>query len=310
MPVRIYDIAKKLGIESKEVLAKAKELGIAAKVPSSSLDKITGEYLGTAIGRQPAAQPAVRRPRQPLPPAADSSPSPRRRRRPSLKSRLLRQRRARARPAAPVSEWPEPAEPLPVRWRSPASPPPAPPAARFLPRRPLRRRSVIPAAPVAPMPAARRRRLVIRAAPFLLPVVVPPPAPNRPRRLPFLHRLHPSQAGRQSWVHATASQTRPALRRRKVLPGAPASSSGRADFRGRGDIRSVRGGGPLGTAAHAAQGQRAAAEAAGQSGRARPVGQAAGQNRGAGHGRTDHAQAAHHRPRPGRTPQTQAVPDH
>ena len=46
MPVRIYDIAKKLGLESKEVLAKAKELGIAAaKVPSSSLDKITAEYL-------------------------------------------------------------------------------------------------------------------------------------------------------------------------------------------------------------------------------------------------------------------------
>ncbi len=46
MPVRIYDIAKKLGIESKEVLAKAKSLGIAAaKVPSSSLDKITAEYL-------------------------------------------------------------------------------------------------------------------------------------------------------------------------------------------------------------------------------------------------------------------------
>jgi len=46
MPVRIYDIAKKLGIENKEVLVKAKELGItAAKVPSSSLDKITAEYL-------------------------------------------------------------------------------------------------------------------------------------------------------------------------------------------------------------------------------------------------------------------------
>jgi translation initiation factor IF-2 len=46
MPVRIYEIAKKLGIESKEVLAKAKELGISgAKVPSSSLDKITAEYL-------------------------------------------------------------------------------------------------------------------------------------------------------------------------------------------------------------------------------------------------------------------------
>src|SRR4249920_3411530 len=46
MPVRIYDLAKKLGLESKEVLVKAKELGIsAAKVPSSSLDKITAEYL-------------------------------------------------------------------------------------------------------------------------------------------------------------------------------------------------------------------------------------------------------------------------
>ncbi len=51
MPVRIYDLAKKLGLESKEVLAKAKALGItAAKVPSSSLDKITAEYLEEQIG--------------------------------------------------------------------------------------------------------------------------------------------------------------------------------------------------------------------------------------------------------------------
>src|SRR3974390_693962 len=50
MPVRIYDISKKLGLENKEVLAKAKELGItAAKVPSSSLDKITAEYLETQL---------------------------------------------------------------------------------------------------------------------------------------------------------------------------------------------------------------------------------------------------------------------
>lgn len=46
MPVRIYDIAKRLKIESKAVLAKALELGInSAKKPSSSLDKITAEYL-------------------------------------------------------------------------------------------------------------------------------------------------------------------------------------------------------------------------------------------------------------------------
>ena len=46
MPVRIYEISKKLGIENKEVLAKAKELGItAARVPSSSLDKITADLV-------------------------------------------------------------------------------------------------------------------------------------------------------------------------------------------------------------------------------------------------------------------------
>lgn len=46
MPIRIYDIAQELGLDSHAVLAKAKELGITgARVPSSSLDKITGEYL-------------------------------------------------------------------------------------------------------------------------------------------------------------------------------------------------------------------------------------------------------------------------
>src|SRR6266566_3443575 len=50
MPVRIYDISKKLGLENKAVLAKAKELGIAAaRVASSSLDKITAEYLEQQI---------------------------------------------------------------------------------------------------------------------------------------------------------------------------------------------------------------------------------------------------------------------
>src|SRR6187431_693428 len=64
MPVRIYEIAKKLGIESKEVLAKAKELGISgAKVPSSSLDKITAEFLEGHF--QPAKPPA-----EPAPPTA------------------------------------------------------------------------------------------------------------------------------------------------------------------------------------------------------------------------------------------------
>jgi ABC-type ATPase involved in cell division len=56
MPVRIYDIAKKLGIENKQVLAKASELGIAsARVASSSLDRITGEYLESQLRDELAA---------------------------------------------------------------------------------------------------------------------------------------------------------------------------------------------------------------------------------------------------------------
>ncbi len=61
MPVRIYDIAKKLGIESKQVLVVAKELGIKeAKVPSSQLDKITAEFLVEKLGAlKPADLPPV-----------------------------------------------------------------------------------------------------------------------------------------------------------------------------------------------------------------------------------------------------------
>lgn len=56
MPTRIYDIAKKLGIESKQVLAKAKELGMeAAKVASSTLDTRTGDYLEGQLRDEMAA---------------------------------------------------------------------------------------------------------------------------------------------------------------------------------------------------------------------------------------------------------------
>src|SRR3954470_4138714 len=67
MPVRIYDISKKLGLENKEVLSKAKELGIAAaRVASSSLDKITAEYLEQQLI---IAHPGMVAPSQPAPAA-------------------------------------------------------------------------------------------------------------------------------------------------------------------------------------------------------------------------------------------------
>ncbi len=76
MPVRIYDISKKLGLENKQVLAKAKELGIAAaRVASSSLDKITAEYLEQQLAIAfPPPPPPTSPP--PAPPAAEPLPVP------------------------------------------------------------------------------------------------------------------------------------------------------------------------------------------------------------------------------------------
>src|SRR5579862_9483814 len=82
MPVRIYDISKKLGLENKEVLSKAKELGIAAaRVASSSLDKITAEYLEQQLilahperAATPAAPPSTPPPTEVAQPAAANGP--------------------------------------------------------------------------------------------------------------------------------------------------------------------------------------------------------------------------------------------
>ncbi|HEY3761356.1 MAG TPA: translation initiation factor IF-2 [Verrucomicrobiae bacterium] len=73
MPVRIYDIAKKYGLENKEILSKAKALGIAAaKVPSSSLDKISAEWLeGELLKDHPDIAP-----RQAAPPVEPPKPAP------------------------------------------------------------------------------------------------------------------------------------------------------------------------------------------------------------------------------------------
>ena len=75
MPVRIYDISKKLGLDNKEVLAKAKELGIAAaRVASSSLDKITAEYLEDLLRKEHPEITAVPPPQPPAPPPAPNEP--------------------------------------------------------------------------------------------------------------------------------------------------------------------------------------------------------------------------------------------
>jgi translation initiation factor IF-2 len=76
MPVRIYDISKKLGLENKIILAKAKSLGIAAaRVPSSSLDKISAEYLEEQLCiDHPELAAKLAPPPPPAPKAAPSEP--------------------------------------------------------------------------------------------------------------------------------------------------------------------------------------------------------------------------------------------
>src|SRR5712691_8366147 len=116
MPVRIYDISKKLGLENKDVLSKAKELGIAAaRVASSSLDKITAEYLEEKL-------------RLAFPNAA-----------------------APAAPAAPPPAPPTPQEPITIVSAPPTAPPP-PEIATAEP--PLEVEAPIAAGPPAPVSLA------------------------------------------------------------------------------------------------------------------------------------------------------------
>src|SRR5687768_12954115 len=123
MPVRIYEISKKLGIENKEVLAKAKELGItAARVPSSSLDKITAEFLESHL--KPAA-PVAPPPPPPAPPtpvviAAPPVPEP-------VAPVVVEPEPPPLAPEAPAITTPDPAEVVEAKAPPPIEEPPAPP---------------------------------------------------------------------------------------------------------------------------------------------------------------------------------------
>src|SRR5437763_42207 len=122
MPVRIYDISKKLGLENKEVLAKAKELGIAARVASSSLDKITAEYLEEKL-RLAYPDAAAQAPQ-----AAPAAPTPA----PTPAITIVKEPPPAAQAESVISEPPPPAPvaeaaPAPVSPPSPVSPP-APPS--------------------------------------------------------------------------------------------------------------------------------------------------------------------------------------
>lgn len=169
MPVRIYDLAKKLGLDSKSVLAKAKDLGIAtAKVPSSSLDKITAEYLEEQLRpmaktEEAAAAPApaeisappvveippVEAPPAPTPEVAPLVPTTTTLASPEKESRTV------AEPSTPpiVISAPPTAAPTPEPVQEVAATAPPAPQAKEVPAPPMPPEPAkAPEAPVAPVP--------------------------------------------------------------------------------------------------------------------------------------------------------------
>jgi translation initiation factor IF-2 len=219
MPVRIYDISKKLGLENKEVLTKAKSLGIAAaRVASSSLDKITAEYLEEQLRLEyphlttapavaaPAPSPV---PDQPVvilnvpPPETIAAPKP----------EVLTET------ATAVLE-PEPA-PAPVEAFVPPpipepSTPPPPPEPEIIPSIPEPVAEVSPPSP--PPPAVPQGPKVGDKVGF---IQLPPKPGPKPVEKPAPFKPAPSF---------------------KPAPRPQQPDFRRTDFNKRGDIRSVRGG--------------------------------------------------------------------
>ncbi|HEY2952966.1 MAG TPA: translation initiation factor IF-2 [Verrucomicrobiae bacterium] len=203
MPVRIYDLAKKLGLESKEVLAKAKTLGIAAaKVPSSSLDKITAEYLEEQLGGKKIAPPVT------LPPAPEAilvvkAPEPP----PPV-----------ATEAVPVLPPASPAMPVEAKAESPAAPPAA---VLELKEVPVVVEPAAPPPPIGPQIGDKIGSIKLPAKPAPRPAEKsgafrPPPRPGMPGRAE-----QPRGTGDTRILRGTQPQGRAGLGQPRPAPAGP-----------------------------------------------------------------------------------------
>ncbi len=228
MPVRIYDLAKKLGIESKEVLAKAKELGIAAaKVPSSSLDKITAGFLEETLAKL-------------YPPPVSMAP-------PAPPEPVL------APPPAVVIVTGPPAEPKPATTPEATIPLPETPAADVIASAPPVATSEV--AAVAPPISLPPPVVALPVAPPT-PVEIPKPAAPPP---PPLTPPKPKLGEKVGFVQLPQKPAPRPPAERTPARGVP--PTGKTDFVRRGEVR--RGpGGPMAPSAPSFPGQRPAPRAA------------------------------------------------
>jgi translation initiation factor IF-2 len=219
MPVRIYDIAKRLGLESKEVISKAKELNIAAaKVPSSSLDKISAEWLEEEIIK---TNPAVAARFAPKTAEIKPKPAP-----VEEKIQIITAPPPAPAPAPePVVEvQPEP-QPAPVAVAAPPAVNVAAVSAPAVPA-PAPISDSAPAAPASAVPPPAPPQPVVPATP------PPPPAPRIGDKVGFI-QLAPRPGSRTGDRERGGTSSRP-LSTPGARPGQPKRGMGRQPFqRGR-----------------------------------------------------------------------------
>ncbi|MER6915436.1 translation initiation factor IF-2 [Streptomyces sp. NPDC000594] len=163
--VRVYELAKEFGVESKVVMAKLQELGEFVRSASSTIEapvvrKLTDALQGSGSAGKPSAKPGAPRKAAPTP--------------------------AAPRPGGPVPGAPSPAAPRPGAPK-PGAPAPRP-AASAAPAAPA---GGTPAAPAAsapspgprpgPKPAPARPAAPVPQAEFSAPAPAQPAAPQAPR---------------------------------------------------------------------------------------------------------------------------------
>ncbi|WP_241384280.1 translation initiation factor IF-2 [Rhodococcus sp. CH91] len=216
---RVHELAKELGVTSKELLARLKEQGEFVKSASSTVEPPVARRLRESFGKAEADGAAAKAAPTPAPKPGAPRPGPR----PTPASPAPAADAARPKPGAPKPAAPKPA-PAPEK---PAAPAPQAPAAEAAPQAPAAQAPApapqAPAAKPGPKPAGPRpgpKTPRVGNNPYSsAPAERPAPRPGAPRPGPGGPRPAPGQAG----PRPTPGQGRPA-----AGPGGPRPAPGQA----------------------------------------------------------------------------------
>ncbi|UZF47044.1 translation initiation factor IF-2 [Rhodococcus rhodochrous] len=215
---RVHELAKELGVTSKELLARLKEQGEFVKSASSTVEPPVARRLRESFGKT-EGDAAAKAASTPAPKPGAPRPGPR----PTPASPAPAAETARPKPGAPKPAAPKPA-PAPEK---PAAPAPQAPAAQAAPQSPAAQApGATPQAPAAkpgPKPAGPRpgpKTPRVGNNPYSsAPAERPAPRPGAPRPGPGGPRPAPGQGG----PRPTPGQGRPA-----AGPGGPRPGPGQA----------------------------------------------------------------------------------